>query len=192
MRGEAARFPGRLTATRSHLGHEDVEVAVDVGGVGDVGAVGRPARLRVVASARRDLARGASLNRHDPDPPLVRERDGLAVGRPRRVGGRSGHRRREVALHVHAARAACAREVGVAAREGVGVVVLLLGRGDAGGQCRQQRDRRHDEPEDSGPHGRRLLEPRGAAMGRVPIMVTVTDLDTRARPRRHLNVCVII
>ena len=145
VRGEAARLGCRPAAARRtaarhaaaprHLNNEDVEVAVDVGRVRDVGAVGRPARLRVVPGPARDLARGAALNRDHPDAPLVRKRDVGAVGRPGRVGGRRGDRRREVALHVHSARAAGAREVRVAAREGIGVFVLLGGSGGAGREC---------------------------------------------------------
>ena len=72
--GKAARLAGR------EVGDEDVEVAVDVGRVGDLAAVGGPARLGVVAGAARDLAGGAAPGGHDPDAAVAGEGDGLAVG----------------------------------------------------------------------------------------------------------------
>ena len=129
--GEAARLSCR------ELGDEDVEVAIDVGGVGDLAAVGRPTGLGVVAGAAGDLVGRAALGGDDPDAALVSEGDGLAVGRPGRVGGRGGDGGREIALHVHPPRVAGAREGGVAAREGVGVFVLLGG-GSASRECCQR------------------------------------------------------
>ena len=120
VRGEPTGFPGCRTAARPHLNDEDVEVAVDVRRVRDVGAVGRPARLGVVARPARDLLRRATLDRHHPDAPLVGEGDGGAVGGPGRIRGRGGDRRREVALHVHPARAA-RRPRGSGSRPGRGL-----------------------------------------------------------------------
>ena len=158
--GEAARPAGR------ELGDEDVEVAVDVGRVGDPAALGGPARLGVVAGAARDLARGAALGGDDPDAALVGEGDGLAVGRPGRVGGRCGDGGREIAFHVHPARVADARERGVPAREGVGVFVLLGG-GSAGGECCQ---RCHGQGGDGGNVHRRWFS-CGARAHRKILMV---------------------
>ena len=141
-----------------HVHHVNVEVAVDVRRIGDVASAGRPGRLGMVPGTGGHLSRRPALDRHDPDPPLVGERERLAVGRPRRIGGRRGDGGREVALHVHPAGAAGSGERRISAREGVGIFVPLLCGGGVGEEegCEGQGEEAEGGGEARGGGGRSL------------------------------------
>ncbi len=127
------RIPGQAALDPAlEIQEVEVEVQVDVGGERDRPTVGRPAGLRVVSRSRRELARHAPLDGHQPDAALVREGDRGAVRRPGRIGRRGRHGRGEVAFHVHLARAGEAGHRGIASGKGARVVARLCrdGRGD--------------------------------------------------------------
>ncbi len=90
IRGEARRQvvggvegePGRLSPGRGH--DEEVEVAVPVGGEGDLRPVRRPDRRGLVRRGDGQRGRGTTRGRHPPEVPPVAEDHALPVGGDRR------------------------------------------------------------------------------------------------------------
>ena len=151
---------------------EDVEIEVDVRGVGDVTAVRRPARHRVVSGAGGELPSHAPFGRNRPDPPLVGEGDRRAIGREGGIGGRRRDRGRKVALHVHLPRPADPAHRRIPAGKRPRIPLRILPREGRGSEPAAG-DQKESEQSKGARHRRHVSLRNGRARIRSPTLASV-------------------